>query len=160
MPAWSARTGHPRIDDNPGFRGRPSRSAVRDVTDESRQSWCHDPRVTLTVLVVDDHAGFRHFARHLLEATGVAVVGEAEDGRSALDAAVALRPCVVLLDVMLPDLDGFAVAERLAASADPPAVVLVSRRSREAYRRRLKSTPACGFILKTEFSGECLAALL
>jgi DNA-binding NarL/FixJ family response regulator len=116
--------------------------------------------VTLTVLVVDDHAGFRHFARHLLEATGVAVVGEAEDGRSALDAAVALRPCVVLLDVMLPDLDGFAVAERLAALAVPPAVVLTSSRDPQEYGERLSRSSARGFIRKDDLSGAAIERLV
>jgi DNA-binding NarL/FixJ family response regulator len=116
--------------------------------------------VTLTVLVVDDHAGFRHFARHLLEATGVAVVGEAEDGRTALDAAVALRPCVVLLDVMLPDLDGFAVAERLAALAVPPAVVLTSSRDPQEYGERLSRSSARGFIRKDDLSGAAIERLV
>ena len=86
------------------------------------------------VLIVDDHDGFRASARALLEAEGFAVVGEAADGIGALAAVERLRPDVVLLDVQLPDLDGFAVAERLAAAPDPPRVVLIS--SRDARRVR------------------------
>ena len=74
-----------------------------------------------TVLIVDDHAGFRGFARRLLEAGGFVVVGEVGDGVSALAAVERLRPELVLLDVMLPDTDGFTVAEQLATQADRPA---------------------------------------
>ena len=75
---------------------------------------CDDGAVGPTVLIVDDHADFRAFARTLLEAGGFEVVGEARDGASALSAARALRPELVLLDVQLPDIDGFAVCEQLA----------------------------------------------
>jgi DNA-binding NarL/FixJ family response regulator len=114
-----------------------------------------------TVLIVDDHAVFRSLARSLLEAEGFEVVGEAPDGRSAIDAALQLRPDIVLLDIQLPDLDGFAVAERLAAiDHDRPAVVLVSSRDSSSYRRRLAATPARGFITKSQLSGSALSALL
>jgi DNA-binding NarL/FixJ family response regulator len=114
-----------------------------------------------TVLIVDDHAVFRSLARSLLEAEGFEVVGEAPDGRSAIDAALQLRPDIVLLDVQLPDLDGFAVAERLAAiDPDRPAVVLVSSRDSSSYRRRLADTPARGFITKSQLSGSALSALV
>src|SRR3954453_16910722 len=113
-----------------------------------------------TVLIVDDHAGFRSGARALLEADGFEVIGEAADGESAIQAALRLRPQVVLLDVQLPGIDGFAVAVRLAADPDPPAVVLISSRGADAFRRRLAASPARGFIAKAELSGECLASLL
>ena len=113
-----------------------------------------------TVLIVDDHQGFREGARALLEAEGFDVLGEAADGESAIEQARRLRPDVVLLDVQLPGIDGFAVADRVAAGPAPPAVVLVSSRGRSAYRARLASTPARGFLTKEEFSGECLASLL
>jgi DNA-binding NarL/FixJ family response regulator len=113
-----------------------------------------------TVLIVDDHDGFRAGARELLEADGFQILGEAADGESAVEAARRLRPDVVLLDIQLPGLDGFTVAERLAAGTDPPVVVLISSRGEQAYRRRLASSPARGFISKGEFSGECLASLL
>src|SRR4051794_6652998 len=97
-----------------------------------------------TVLIVDDHAGFRVRARELLEADGFEIVGEAADGESAVQAAHGLRPDVVLLDIQLPGIDGFAVAELLAAGADPPAVVLISSRGADTYRRRLRASPARG----------------
>ena len=111
-----------------------------------------------TVLIVDDHAGFRSAARALLLASGLDVVGEAADGASALVAVEELRPDVVLLDVQLPDLDGFAVAERLAGGASPPAIVLTSSRSIAALRWRLERNPAWSFIPKSELSAEALAA--
>jgi DNA-binding NarL/FixJ family response regulator len=113
-----------------------------------------------SVLIVDDHEGFRTFARSLLDSEGFDVVGEAEDGASALRAAGQLAPDVVLLDVQLPDLDGFEVAERLAAEPHPPAVVLISTRAAASYRRRLVMTSARGFISKGDLTGAALAALL
>ena len=113
-----------------------------------------------TVLIVDDHQGFREGARALLEAEGFDVLGEAADGESAVEQARSLRPEVVLLDVQLPGSDGFAVAERLAAEPAAPSVVLVSSRGRQAYRAKLAATPARGFLTKEEFSGACLASLL
>jgi DNA-binding NarL/FixJ family response regulator len=113
-----------------------------------------------SVLIVDDHADFRASARALLELQGFAVVGDAEDGRTALDAAERLRPDVVLLDIQLPDMDGFEVAERLAATPDAPRVVLVSSRRRSAYEARLPDAPVAGFVGKHELSGAALAAIL
>jgi DNA-binding NarL/FixJ family response regulator len=115
--------------------------------------------VSRSVLIVDDHAEFRRLARQLLEAEGFEVVGEATDGGSALAEVARLRPALVLLDVQLPDLDGFEVAARLADRADPPAVVLTSSRSISSYRRRLAESDVRGFIAKDELSGEALTAL-
>lgn len=114
----------------------------------------------VTVLIVDDHEGFRRMARALLEAGGFEVVGEAGDGESAVAAAERLLPGLVLVDVHLPDLDGFEVAARLNEASDPPAVVLVSSRAETSYRRRLVDSSALGFIAKSELSGEALGELL
>lgn len=111
-------------------------------------------------MIVDDHDGFRRDARLLLEASGFDVVGEASDGESAVAAAQRLRPLLVLLDLQLPDIDGFEVAARIAETADPPVVVLTSSRSASTYRRRLAKTTARGFVPKSELSGEALTALL
>jgi DNA-binding NarL/FixJ family response regulator len=112
------------------------------------------------VLIVDDHESFRSVARRLLVADGFAVVGEAGDGRGAIAASLDLRPDVVLLDVALPDLDGFAVAVALAEQDAPPAVVLVSSRSRADYGGQIGASPVCGFIAKSELSGDALRSLL
>jgi len=123
---------------------------------------CDHQSMARTVLIVDDHAPFRALARALLQLEGfeVVVVGEAADALSALDAVRRLRPNVVLLDIQLPDLDGFEVARRLAQAGDPPAIVLVSSRDRSAYRRRLAESPARGFIAKSDLSGAAVAALV
>src|SRR4051794_41278291 len=76
-----------------------------------------------TLLIVDDHATFRATARALLEIDGWEVVGEAGDGTSGLEAAASLHPDVVLLDVRLPDMNGFSVAERLTAGGGGPGGV-------------------------------------
>ena len=120
---------------------------------------CDDSHNVRTVLIVDDHAGFRGFARRLLEAGGFTVVGEARDGASALEAVEELRPELVLLDVVLPDTDGFAVAERLAEQAEGPIVVLTSSREAADFGGRLARSPASGFIHKDELSGAALATL-
>jgi DNA-binding NarL/FixJ family response regulator len=112
------------------------------------------------VLIVDDHDGFRESATSLLEAEGFAVVGTVADGEGALKAVERLRPEVVLLDVQLPDSDGFAVAERLAATPDPPSVVLISSREATAYGPRLHAVPARGFIAKGELTGDALRKLV
>jgi DNA-binding NarL/FixJ family response regulator len=113
-----------------------------------------------TVLIVDDHAGFRSQARRLLTAAGFEVIGEAKNGASAVESARRLRPGVVLLDVQLPDFDGFEVARRLANSGVDAATVLISTRDSNAYRRRLAASPALGFISKSELSGASLAELV
>jgi CheY-like chemotaxis protein len=140
------------------MRGRRCRPRVSP--DAAGVGPCDDGRVEWTVLIVDDHPGFRSAARALLEADGFDVVGEAADGESGLAAAERLRPGLVLLDIQLPDLDGFAVAERLASAEPAPAVVLISSRAASSYRRRLSGSPALGFVAKSELSGAALSALL
>jgi DNA-binding NarL/FixJ family response regulator len=112
------------------------------------------------VVIVDDHAAFRAAARALLEGDGFEVVGEAADGVSALAECARVEPDAVLLDVQLPGLDGFGVARELAQRAVPPRVVLVSSRSRSAYRRRLAEASISGFVSKAELSAESLGPLL
>ena len=113
-----------------------------------------------TVLIIDDHEPFRARARALLQDDGFEVVGEAADGEAAIEAARRLAPQVVLLDVRLPGIDGFEVAERLAAGPDPPHVVLISSRGASTYRHRLQDSSVRGFIAKAELSGERLSSLL
>jgi len=113
-----------------------------------------------SVLIVDDHPSFRASARVLLEAEGFEVLGEAEDGMSGLEAARRLRPDVVLLDVALPDIDGFDVAARLTAHGATPAVILVSSRDPSDFGPLVSRSGARGFVPKGELSGDRLEALL
>jgi DNA-binding NarL/FixJ family response regulator len=114
-----------------------------------------------TVLIVDDHPSFRASARALLTADGFDVVGEAEDGRSALQAVGRLQPDLVLLDVHLPDMDGFAVANELCRlNGTTPAVVLTSSRDAADFGPLVVECGAVAFVPKAELSGAALQAVL
>jgi DNA-binding NarL/FixJ family response regulator len=113
-----------------------------------------------TVLIVDDHESFRATARALLEAEGFQVVGEAGDGAEAVEAVARLHPDVVLLDIQLPDTDGFEIAACLRGNGQRPAIVLTSSRDAAEYGTLIERSPACGFVPKAELSGRRLAALL
>jgi DNA-binding NarL/FixJ family response regulator len=114
-----------------------------------------------TALIVDDHPSFRASARRLLEADGYEVVGEAEDGLSAVAAAGSLRPDLVLLDVRLPDIDGFEVAKMLLdVHGIEPQIVLTSSHDSTDLADAIDASGACGFIAKGELTGSALAALL
>jgi CheY-like chemotaxis protein len=120
--------------------------------------------MAVTVLIVDDHPSFRATARLLLEVEGYDVVGEARDGEEAIEAVHALHPELVLLDVNLPDIDGFEVASRLTgnggADMAPPAIILTSSRDPSDFGTLVATSGARGFIPKADLSGDALAALL
>jgi DNA-binding NarL/FixJ family response regulator len=113
-----------------------------------------------TVVIADDHPSFRASARAILEADGFRVVGEAEDGADAIARTRALLPDVLLLDVQLPDMDGFDVCRELGMNGGAPAVVLVSSRDAADYGGLIEQSGARGFIPKAELSGTALSDLL
>jgi DNA-binding NarL/FixJ family response regulator len=113
-----------------------------------------------TVLIVDDHAGFRASARALLEAEGFDVVGEAGDAAEAVEASRELHPDVVLLDIQLPDVDGVKASYQIHNGNGRPQIVLISSRDVSYLAGALAECPACGFICKSELSGEELRKLL
>ena len=118
-----------------------------------------------SILIVDDHDGFRTFARGMLEAAGF-TVAEAATGAEAAETARSVRPGLVLLDIGLPDSDGFEVARRLAAQAGgaaqagAPVIVLTSTRDASDYGGRISSSPAAGFLPKDQLSGAALRRFL
>lgn len=112
-----------------------------------------------TVLVVDDHKGFRTRARMLLEAEGYDVVAEAADGAAAIAEARRLRPDIVLLDIQLPDVDGFDVAARITGTEGAPAVLLTSSRDWSDSPELIARSGARGFVRKDELSGAALGTL-
>lgn len=120
----------------------------------------HNHGMARTVLIVDDHPSFRTSARRVLEDAGYDAVGEAPDGASALAAAGELHPAIVLLDILLPDVDGFEIAMRLTSGDNPPAVVLTSSHDRGDFADMIGRSGARGFLPKAELSGPALAALV
>lgn len=114
----------------------------------------------MKVLIVDDHEGFRASARRLLEAEGFEVVAEAASGADALRAAETWRPELVLLDVHLPDMQGFDVAERLQVNGSAPAVVLTSSHDASDFGPLVERSGARGFVPKSDLSGTALRRIL
>jgi DNA-binding NarL/FixJ family response regulator len=118
-------------------------------------------QVTRTVLIVDDHPSFRASARAVLESDGeFEVVGEAADGTEALAAIRQLKPDVILLDVQLPDMEGFDVCKELENGGPPPSIVLVSSRDVAEYGDLVAASCARGFLPKAELTCEALDALI
>lgn len=113
-----------------------------------------------TILIVDDHPSFRASARCVLESEGFEVIGEAADGASALSECARLLPDVVLLDVQLPDIDGFDVCSKLTALAGHPVVIMTSSRDCSDFGRLVSTCGACGFVPKAELSGDRMQELL
>jgi len=109
-----------------------------------------------SVLIVDDHSGFRAQSRRMLESEGYRVVGEAGDAASAVEAARPLEPELALVDVYLPEEDGFEVAARLGALDTPPAVVLTSSHDGAELAGCVAGSGARGFVPKTELSQEAI----
>jgi DNA-binding NarL/FixJ family response regulator len=112
------------------------------------------------VLIVDDYASFRSCTRELLESEGYDVVGEAADGESAVALAAELEPELVVLDIQLPDIDGFTVAEQMLVNDPRLQIVLVSSRDRSSYGPVIEASGARGFLSKGDVSGAALEELL
>jgi len=112
------------------------------------------------VLIVDDNSAFRAAARQLLERGGFVVVAEAGDGDGALRAATAHAPSVAIVDVQLPDTDGFEVAERLYALDPALEVILTSSLDGTDFGMLVATSCALGFIPKAELSVRAIDALL
>ena len=112
----------------------------------------HDGPVSQSVLIVDDHEPFRRVVGELLRDSGHHVVGEAATGTQGLEAAARLRPQAVLLDVGLPDMDGFAVAAGLTAGGDGPAIVLTSADPEPDYEALAVRAGARRFVAKADLA--------
>ncbi|MBV9315601.1 MAG: response regulator transcription factor [Pseudonocardia sp.] len=116
--------------------------------------------MSVSVLIVDDHAGFRSLARKVLGADDYVVVGEASDGASAIAALGVLKPELVLLDIQLPDRDGFDVSQQLIKESPELKIVLISSRDARDYGCRLDQSDVRGFIPKAELCATALTKVL
>jgi DNA-binding NarL/FixJ family response regulator len=113
-----------------------------------------------TLFIVDDHPAFRRAARRTFSAGGFKVVGEAAGVQAALKALHSLKPCVVLLDVHLPDGNGFQIAEWLRGQDDPPVVVMTSDGDAADLEDLALRSGARAFVEKTRLTAASLAAAL
>lgn len=112
-----------------------------------------------SVLIVDDHPSFRMAARRLLEKEGFRVTGEATDGGTAIEESLRLAPDLILLDIQLPDMDGFEVTRRLTSYPGSPVIILVSSRDAADYGVEVQRAAARGFIGKADLSAATIAEL-
>ena len=112
------------------------------------------------VLIVDDNSAFRTAARRLLERAGFVVVAEAETSASGIREAKTHSPDLAIVDVQLPDFDGFEVAERLSELDVPPRVILTSSLDGADFGALVAGSSALGFIPKAELSASLITALL
>jgi DNA-binding NarL/FixJ family response regulator len=115
--------------------------------------------VSARVLLVDDHATMRMGFRMILEASGVTVVGEAATGTEAVDAARALAPDVILMDVQMPDMDGIEATARILAADRSPRILIVTTFDRDDYLFAALDAGASGFLLKNAGPEELVAAV-
>lgn len=113
-----------------------------------------------SIAIIDDNSGFRASARRVLEDQGYVVAAEAADGSSGVDAVKSSEVEIAIVDIQLPDFDGFEVARRICAGESPPAVVLVSSRDRADFGSLVDRSPARGFIAKSDLSGASLQAVV
>jgi DNA-binding response OmpR family regulator len=118
------------------------------------------PTTGSTILIVEDHPSFLAVARFLLETDGFVVVGVATDGASAVRETLRVSPEIVLLDVSLPDMDGFEVASQLRAAGASSRIVFTSSRDGSDFGSKITDSGGSGFIAKAELSGEVLRALV
>jgi CheY-like chemotaxis protein len=121
---------------------------------------CHHERVPCSVLVVDDDSAFRDLAARVLTGWGHVVVGEAGNVAEALERAAELRPQAALVDVGLPDGDGFTLTQRLVALPWAVRVVLISSDADRTSQRAAERAGARGFVAKDDLSGQELRNLL
>ena len=119
-----------------------------------------DPRVSdVRVLVVDDQAPFRRAMATVVEETdGFVVVGQASTGEESLELARQLRPDLVLMDVNLPGIDGLEATRQLAATEEPPVVLLLSTYDEDAGEQFVAESGATGYVTKSAFGPDQLTA--
>lgn len=113
----------------------------------------------MNILIADDHALFRDSLRSLLEAHGLTVIGEARDGREAVELARRLKPDIVLMDLSMPEMDGLAATRLLSADQPGIKVVILTASDEDAKLFEAIKSGAQGYLLKNLESDEFFALL-
>src|SRR6476646_5893936 len=114
----------------------------------------------IRVLVADDHTVIRSGLRHLIERqSDLQVVGEAADGREALDLAQALRPDIAILDITMPKLNGIDAGKEMIAHLPNVGIIILSMHSDEAYVLKALRGGARGYLLKDSAESDIINAI-
>ena len=112
------------------------------------------------VLVADDHALFRQGIRALLQSQlGWQVVGEAGNGREAVEKAAQLKPDVVLLDITMPELNGIEATRQILKAVPQTEVLILTMHESERTMREVLQAGARGYLLKSDAPDDLLAAM-
>jgi two-component system response regulator NreC len=112
------------------------------------------------VLIVDDHALFREGIRLILQTQqDIDIVGEAADGREAIDAARTLEPDVILMDVTMPGIDGLAATRQIKGDCPQAEVLMLTMHESDDYFFRSLSAGASGYVLKEAVSADLILAI-
>jgi len=113
----------------------------------------------ITLLIADDHPMVRAGLRSMLDESRIRIVGEASNGREALELVTKLKPRVALMDIRMPDMDGIQSLEAIKAAKLETRVIMVTTYRSTAYLLRSLSAGAAGFVLKDISREELLAAV-
>ena len=112
------------------------------------------------VLVADDHAILRQGIKSMLEARlGWQVVGEAANGRDAVEKAARLKPDIVLLDITMPELNGIEATRQILKAAPGTQILILTMHESEKTMREVLQAGARGYVLKSDAPGDLLAAI-
>ena len=116
--------------------------------------------MTVTVLLADDHPLIRRGLRNLLATeSGFSVVGEAEDGLQAVQLAESLRPAILIVDLMMPNLNGLEVLRQVSRRSPKTRMIVLSMQSAEAYVVETFRSGAIGYVLKDSAPDELINAI-
>lgn len=113
----------------------------------------------MNILIADDHALFRDSLRSLIESHGLTVVGEARNGREAIDLAHQLKPDIVLMDLSMPEVDGLAATRQISAELPEVKVVVLTASDEDAKLFEAIKSGAQGYLLKNLESEEFFSIL-
>jgi DNA-binding NarL/FixJ family response regulator len=114
---------------------------------------------TLPILIADDHPIVRQGLRQTIEAAEFRVIAEASNGKEALALIEQLQPQIAVLDVDMPELDGFGVARAIRAQALPVKIVFLTVHREESYLQQALSLGASGYVLKDSAVTDIVASL-